>query len=170
MSSRASLSVALAVIGGFMLILGGVRGSLGLYGFLLSLLMEFLPPPYDTIVYVLLMFLSALASLGGATVIAGGYLIYAGHVRLGKLLISIGSGTGVIGFVVLLASEALRGLGALIAFLGTLTSSLGWIGVVLCLLATLLARKPEESEEQEEVERGGLRATGVRRLIRPGAA
>ncbi|HDI01200.1 MAG TPA: hypothetical protein ENF78_02080 [Candidatus Bathyarchaeota archaeon] len=168
MVSRLDLAVGLAVAGGFVLILSGVSGSLGLYGFLLSLLASMLPPPYDFAAYLALMALSILASLGGATVIAGGYLMYTGHLGLGRTLVSIGSGAGVIGFAALLISEALRGLGALVAFLTTMISSSGWIGILMCLVAIVLARrKPREEEEARREAEGRAR---VRRLVRPSSA
>jgi len=161
--SRATLSVLLAIVGGLMLLLGGASGSLGLYGFLLSLLAQFLPPPYDFAIYLLMMVLAVLASLGGATVMAGAYLIYIGRVGLGRLFISIGSGTGIVGFAVLLISEALKGIGALLAFLTTITSSVSWMGVLLSLAAMVLAKKPEERREERPEVLGRARVVRVAR-------
>jgi len=140
---------ALAIIGGALLLTGGVVGSVGLYGFLLGLLAELVPAPYDAIFYWILLVLSFFASLGGASAVLGGILIGRERLTTGKLLVRLGCGTGLLGFLIQLVSRAIRGLDFFLAFLAGLTGSMGGIGILLCLSSMLLARKPPKSAEEK---------------------
>jgi len=135
------LASALAIAGGILLLLSGVTGSLGLFGTLLELLTEFLSPPYDQIAYYIMMVLSFFASLGGGSVLLGGFLLYLNHITTGKLLIRLGCGTGVLGFLVLVYPEAMKGSEALLAFLTELAGSTGLLGIALSVSAMWLAGK-----------------------------
>jgi len=142
------LPALLAIIGGALLLVSGVQGSLGLLGFLLGFLSKFIPAPFDMALYLFMMVLSFFASLGGGSVIIGGLFLGRGKLTTGKLLVRLGCGTGLLGFLVQLASRALKGLEVLMAFLYGLTGSLGGVGLLLCLSSMLLARKPPKKIEK----------------------
>ena len=147
------LPAALAIVGGALLLASGVAGSVGLYGFLLGLLAKLVPSPYDAIFYWAILVLSFFASLGGGSVIIGGIFLGRGRLTTGKLLVRLGCGTGLFGFLIQLASRALKGLEVLMAFLYSLTGSLGGIGLLLCLSSMLLARKPPKKVGKKAVYR-----------------
>lgn len=159
---RIGLAVLASLAGGVLLLASGVSGSVGLYGVLLELLARFLSPPYDVVVYYIMMVLSFFASLGGISVLIGGLLIYKRRITTGKLLVSLGCGTGVLGYLVMLVSQAMEGSEALLAFLITATGSTGWLGISLSVLAMWLAKKPPEPKKPPEAER-----TGIYRAVRP---
>ena len=142
----------LAIMGGSFLLFSGVRGSVGLFGFLLELLSEFVPKPFDTALYLLMMILSFFASLGGVSAILGGFLIWHERLTTGKLLIRLGCGTGLLGFSIQLIARAIFGPDVLMAFLASLTGSTGGIGLLLCLSAMLLAKKPPKKAKEVEEE------------------
>lgn len=132
------------------MLVSGVQGSLGLLGFLLSFLSQFISAPFDMALYIFMMILSFFASLGGGSVIIGGLLLGRGRLTTGKLLIRLGCGTGLLGFLIQLISRAIKGLDFFLAFLAGLTGSMGGVGILLCLSSMLLARKPPKSAEKKE--------------------
>jgi len=163
LNARLALASALAASGGACLLASGVKGSLGLLGPLLSLLAELLPPPLDRVVSYVMLALSFLASLGGMTVLAGAFFLAFGRLTTGKLLVRLGSGTGIIGLLSLLISKALGGLEALLAFLMTAMSSVGWLGMFLSVSSLLAAGKPKKEEVKPKPRPEGP----VKRLVRP---
>ena len=132
------------------MLVSGVQGSLGLLGFLLSFLSQFISAPFDMALYIFMMILSFFASLGGGSVIIGGLLLGRGRLTTGKLLIRLGCGTGLLGFLIQLISRAIKGLDFLLTFLAGLTGSMGGVGILLCLSSMLLARKPPKSAEKKK--------------------
>jgi len=81
----------LAAVAGFLLLVSGYTGVRSVDRFF-TLLEELLGSrPF---LIVLAYFFIGVASLGGFVVIFGGYLIWKNRVRLGKVLILIGSGAG----------------------------------------------------------------------------
>ena len=160
---RPVIATALALAGGALLIVAGVEGGLGLLGFLLELLAQLTPAPYHLIIYYILVILSFLASLGGATVMMGAYCVYVGRPSLGRFLMSIGSGTGVLGFLASIIPRVLQGPEALAAFLMTMGSSASWIGTSLSVLAIVLTRRQKAAQKAKR-EVGGK---AIRRLLRP---
>ena len=81
----------MAAVAGFLLLVSGYTGVRSVDRFF-TLLEELLGSrPF---LIVLAYFFIGVASLGGFVVIFGGYLIWKNRVRLGKVLILIGSGAG----------------------------------------------------------------------------
>ena len=160
---RPVAATVLALAGGALLIVAGVEGGLGLLGFLLEFLAQLTPAPYHLIIYYTLVILSFLASLGGATVMIGAYCVYVGRYSLGKFLMSIGSGTGVLGFLASIIPRILQGPEALAAFLMTMGSSASWIGTSLSVLAIVLTKRQKAAQKvKREVDE-----EAIRRFLRP---
>ncbi len=81
----------LAAIGGVLLLLTGYNGARGVEHFFDWLVDLFGQRPFlRVLAYVFV----GVASLGGVAVLAGGFLILKDRVRLGRLLILVGSGAG----------------------------------------------------------------------------
>ena len=85
------------------------------------------------IVFTILIFI---ASLGGIAVIAGGILIGKNNVRLGKFIIALGAGLGLIGLIFSFIVSYIEGNLTLGSF-----SSVGVIGLILSIVARMLAKK-----------------------------
>ena len=81
----------LATIGGALLLVSGYTGARPVNNFFVLLADAFGTRP---LLIVLAYIFVGLASLGGFTVLAGGYLIWKDRVRFGRILILIGSGAG----------------------------------------------------------------------------
>jgi len=88
LNSQAAL---LAAIGGVLLLVVGYSGVRGVDHFFDWLVAIFGPRP---LLLELSRIFGGIASLGGIAVLLGGYLIFTDKVRLGRILILIGSGAG----------------------------------------------------------------------------
>lgn len=131
-----SLAKKLAIIAGILLLLSGGSGVTALLT--LEKIGDALAPSiFDSKLFVLIFsILLILASLGGISVITGGVLIGRKKVLLGKILIQIGSGAGVIGLV-LMIFFAIRNN----SFLNGGFVSVGSLGLILAALAVIIAKK-----------------------------
>jgi len=128
----------LAILSGVLLIASGTRGSIGVYGIILSTIASFVE---DTIIVSILdvvtLILILLASLGGVSVILGGYLIRKSQVILGKFIIAIGAGIGIPGLLLtVLTLIVTRDFFSVIAQHGII----GWAGIFLSLVARAKAK------------------------------
>jgi len=133
-------AVILAFVGGALLIIAGVTGSVGIVGMAIEYLIDHLGGPTADMLSIVLQALNFIADLGGVAVIVGGVLIYMGRKRVAKFIIGIGAGMGLIGFLILLISALFHGWVYTVYFLFIIFQSLGWIGVILSIAATLLAK------------------------------
>ena len=85
------------------------------------------------IVFAILIFI---ASLGGISVIAGGVLIGKKKIVLGKILITLGAGLGLIGLIfsiIVAFSQNSMTLGSFF--------SIGTIGLILSIIARMIVKK-----------------------------
>ena len=87
------LACVLSLLAGVLLIVSGTQGPIGIFLLILERLPLFIKDALiQTIVAAIALFLTILSSLGGFTVLLGGYLLYKNHVGTGKLLIGLGAG------------------------------------------------------------------------------
>ena len=138
MSSKSAAILAFA--GGALLIIAGVTGSVGVVGKAIEYLIDQLGGPTAAILSIVLQALYFIADLGVVAVIFGGGLIYTGRKRVAKFIIGIGAGMGLIGFIIILISALFHGWAYTLSFLFIIFQSLGWIGAILSIAATLLAK------------------------------
>lgn len=134
-------SLVLATIAGIILIVSRTTGSLGFYETILNYIAAQFGGEVAIVISYVLWALSIIASLGGFAVIIGGILIHRGRVTTGRFIISIGAGMGIIGLLVEIGSAALQGWTSLVGLIFAMTQSLSWIGVILSIVASLIARK-----------------------------
>ena len=132
----------LALVGGVILLIAGVSGSVALYDMAAAEII-LLYPQLTTIVSIVLPVLSFIASLGGIAVILGGILILGVRLTTGKLLIMLGAGAGIFGILLGLVSGLLAGLTLVQSATAVFATYqlLGWIGIFLSILARMLAKK-----------------------------
>lgn len=128
----------LSILSGILLIISGTRGSIGIYGMIFSILASFVE---DALILSILgavaLTLMFLASLGGFSVILGGYLVYKSKVRLGRFIIGLGAGVGIPGLLLTLFTFIVRqNVSAVMAQHGVV----GWTGILLSLIARTIAK------------------------------
>jgi hypothetical protein len=145
-STRNKTAALLAVFGGVLLFIGGSIGMVGFLSELEKIILNILGEEnamVETIFWILIL----IAALGGISVIIGGLLIYKSHIISGKFLIALGAGIGIIGLFIGLISALYQGKGD--AFFGWLTTSFVGIGIVLSIVARLLAKRSSADNKKD---------------------
>ncbi len=128
----------IAIVGGLLIFLGGITShSLALW--ILPMLeqdvLTKLPSPIDTGATIFVDIIAALVSLGGITVVFGGLSLLAGRRSVGRTLIALGGGAGLLGLSLAL------GYTVVVSGLSSVTAHAGyWTGVVLAVVARRLAK------------------------------
>jgi len=128
---RNDKAAILAFIEGALFLLVGYSGARGVDRFF-DLLQTWFPgrPLLDLLARIL----GGIASLGGIAVIAGGYLFHTDRVRIGRILVLLGSGAGLTTLILFLLVNVRReAFSVLFAVLPAL------VGVVLGIAARFVA-------------------------------
>jgi hypothetical protein len=129
------LSVALALIGGFLLFQVSWVGSIGFIADIAVYAQTYFPAAAEMITLVLTILLY-IASLGGIAVIIGGILIAMDRIGTGKFVIGLGAGIGLFGLIIMLVEAYLAGgVDALTDILTVISQSIAWIGVIMSIVA-----------------------------------
>jgi len=124
-------AMIIAMVAGILLLIAGLSGMAAM-----ETIKDFVTENVvdnDT-VQIVFVILVLIASLGGIAVIVGGLLINKGKVGTGKLLITLGTGLGLIGLIVSLAVAVKEESLTIGGFLGV-----GAIGVILSIVARAVA-------------------------------
>ncbi len=96
--------------------------------------------PYIFIIDAILLVLWLIAWFGGASVIAGGYLLTTSYVRLGKIVIAIAAGFGLISLILTVLWVLLVSGWAGLLVLSLLIANTGWaMGLILTIIARTMA-------------------------------
>lgn len=130
---RNKVAMYLAIVAGILLLSIGVTGA-ATWETIRNFVVTFLGGNWAII--LLFQVLILIASLGGVAVICGGILIGAGRTSIGKLLIGLGVGTGLIGLILTIVLPSLQ-QGDMKLALGT---SSGIAGIILSILARMMAK------------------------------
>jgi len=138
---RRNIAALFAYAGGTLLLIAGATGSTGIIGTIIEYIIENLGGPTADVLSLILQALNLVADLGGASVIIGGSFIINQRIRIGKFLIGLGAGMGLIGFMIILASAFIQGWVNAINFVVIISQSIGWIGIILSIAATILAKQ-----------------------------
>jgi hypothetical protein len=128
-----STAMKIAIFAGILLLISGINGIAAwetIKNFVISTISD------HFIIQVIFSILLFIASLGGISVIAGGLLIGKGKVKIGKFLISLGAGLGLIGLIIAIYIGYTEGSLTIGSFF-----SIGVIGLILSIVARLLAKK-----------------------------
>lgn len=132
-------SGTLAILGGLLMFLGGVTThslALWILPTLNEEILARLPAPAGAGAILAVDVIAALVSLGGLTVVFGGISLLLKHKSIGRILIALGGGAGLIGLLLAL------GYSVLVSGLTNVGAHAGyWIGVVLAVVARRLAAK-----------------------------
>jgi hypothetical protein len=130
---RNRVAMYLAIIAGILLLGIGVSGA-DTWETIRNFVVTFLGDHWALI--LLFQVLILIASFGGVAVICGGILIGTGRTFIGKLLVGLGTGTGLIGLLLVIAVPSFQQGGIRLA-LGT---SSGIAGIILSILARMIAK------------------------------
>ena len=129
----------LCLIGGILLIIASLVGSIGIYGDILDYVAVALPDLVGIIEYVLII-LNFIAGLGGIAVIFGALMLTRGKVGSGKFIIGIALSMGLIGLIIgLIEIFLVSGVTGVMNFVAVMSQVPGWIGTVLVILGRQMA-------------------------------
>jgi len=138
LSVRNLIAVILAILAGILLIVSGTRGPVGIFEIVLQKLSQFTNDATILLIAsTIALILIVLSSVGGFIVIIGGYLIFMNHIKTGKLAISMGAGIGIPWLIFIIATIIITGEPQVII---TQHSILGWTGIILALIARIIAK------------------------------
>ena len=124
----------IAIIAGIFLLITGVSG-LATWQTIKEFVTLQLNLADNLIVQIIFSILIFIASLGGLSVILGGLLIGKAKIGLGKFLITLGAGLGIIGLIFSLIVAYMQNSLTIGTFL-----SLGTIGLILSIVARMIVK------------------------------
>ena len=135
---RRIAAFVIATIAGILLLLTGIQGPIGLYQTIKDLLPNLIQNQQILqIADVIAAIFIGIALAGGLAVIAGGILVLANHVTIGKFVIAIGTGAGIIWLILLLITlVSTQQVNTIIERY----SLFGWIGLILSFIARAVAK------------------------------
>jgi len=133
MPSKNKQAMVIAIIAGIFLLVAGVSGLATwetIQDFVTKNIID------NVIVQIVFAVLIFIASLGGISVITGGLLIGKNNVGIGKFLITLGAGLGLIGLIFSIIVVYMEGNLTIGSFF-----SIGAIGLILSIIARMRAKK-----------------------------
>ena len=136
--------ILLCIIGGILMIISSVVGSISFFETLYSLIEDDVGEDVAKIVSLVIQILAYIAMGGGISVIIGSLIVAMDYYRLGKIIIGIGAGMGLISLIIFLISgiaegsilEELKGI-----IVGIIHGSYGFLGVLLTIIARMKLKK-----------------------------
>jgi hypothetical protein len=141
MAERNKSAMYLAVVAGVILLIAGITGVAFINKIKDFVLQQFNNEALQWVFLILIL----LASLGGILVIIGGILIGKDKVTGGKILITIGVGTGLIGLIIALIIFAVER-----TMDTSISGILGLVGIILSVAARMMAKKKEDPQAQQQ--------------------
>ena len=126
------------VISGLMMIWGGVGywTGPGIVGTIGNFIINYFLVTDLALVWFIRFFVwicAIFGAFGGFSVILGAIFVYREHITIGKFIVGLGAGVGLISFIFLLIIATMMGLWAILGVLWILSTNIGWMGVVLSI-------------------------------------
>lgn len=132
------VAFVLAVVAGVLLLISGIHGPTETYELIIDNLPLFIQDQQILqIANMVALILITISLAGGLAVIAGGILILANRVGLGRLLIGLGAGIGIPWLIML--AITLISTGQVASVLAEYSST-GWVGLILAFIAGAIAK------------------------------
>ncbi len=140
--------ILLCIIGGILLIISSTVRSFTFFERLFGLIAADVGPVVATIVSIVIQILGYISMVGGIVVIIGALIVAMNHYILGKIIIALGAGMGLIGLIIFFITSIIEGsiyadIVGLITEIGH--GSYGFIGIILTIIARLKLKKPKYS-------------------------
>jgi len=136
--------ILLCIIGGILMIISSVVGSIAFFETLFALIKADVGEDVAKIVALVIQILGYVAMGGGISVIIGALIVAMDHYRLGKFLISLGAGMGLISLVIFFISGIFEGsiveeVEGIVS--GIVHGSYGFLGILLTIIARIKLKK-----------------------------
>ncbi len=136
--------ILLCIIGGILMIISSVIGSVAFFETLFSYIEADVGEDVAKIVSLVIQILAYIAIGGGISVIIGSIIVAMDHYRLGKFIIGIGAGMGLISLLIFLITGIVEGsileeLDQIVT--ETIHGSYGFLGVILTIIGRMKLKK-----------------------------
>jgi hypothetical protein len=140
-TTRNRLAACIAFISGILFIASGYRANVEIYNIVREQLVVNTVRDFWTYAVIPVGFLAMLAQLGGLTVLMGAGLFAANRINIGKFLVFVGTGQGLITILIRIAQEFWTGGMALENnYVTWLTSTAAGLGILFSIVASYLTK------------------------------
>lgn len=140
-TTRNRLAACIAFVSGILFLVSGYRANIEIYNLVREQLVVNTARDFWTYAVVPVGFLALLAQLGGLTVLMGAGLFAANRVNIGKFLVFVGTGQGLITILIRIATEFWTGGLALENnYVTWLTSTAAGLGIVFAIVASYVTK------------------------------
>ena len=131
--------VLLCILGGILMIISSAVGSVSFFALVFGIASDLLGEEVALALFIVLTIFAFIAALGGVAVIIGVILVTRDKIGLGKFIIGLGAGMGLIGLIIFIATNFMAGsLAILYAFI---YGGIGLFGVILTIFARRTFKK-----------------------------
>jgi hypothetical protein len=133
-------AVVLCLIGGALMLIGSVFGSVGFIGKLLSLTTNYVDPGIEAVIQGTLTVFGYIAAGGGISVIVGAFIAGFGPDRIGRFVSGIGVGAGLLSLIILIITSLIGGASVNdlpTIFLTTFNNGYGLAGVLISIIGIM---------------------------------
>jgi hypothetical protein len=130
--------IFLCIIGGILMIISSVVGSISFFELVFSEISAEVGEDAANILSIILQILAYIAMGGGISVIIGALIVAMNHYRLGKFIIGLGAGMGLISLIIFLITTIVNG-SIVQEFIGIVSEighgGYGFLGIFLTIVA-----------------------------------
>ena len=123
--------------------LGSVIGSISFFETIFGYLSAEIGENMANVLSIILQILAYIAMGGGVSVIIGALIVAMNHYKLGKFIIGIGAGMGLIGLIIFIITSIIQGVvvAEIIGIaLEIINGSYGFLGVLLTIIARMMLK------------------------------
>jgi len=156
--------ILLCFLGGILMIIGSATGSAVFYVYLANLVSSYISSEFMPLVAAILTVLEYIAFYGGYSVIVGAILILIKQIRLGKIIITVATGFGMLGLVFYVGMWILGYSGIAVnptvqAILNqmyslfTYNSGMAFTGTAIAVVGQYEIKKPKKVEKGDSTEK-----------------
>jgi hypothetical protein len=144
--------IFLCIVGASLMIIGSVIGNPTMFAFIFGVAVEYVGPETERYLSIILDIFTYIAMGGGISVIAGAILVMMNRYKIGKLIIWIGAGMGLLGLIAFMAMQGIEGTllsmlrVELTALLG-LNGGFGFAGIILVVLSRFKMKKSKYNKK-----------------------
>lgn len=144
-TTRNRLAACIAFISGILFLLSGYRANIEIYNLVRDQLVIHTTRDFWTYAVIPVGFLALLSQLGGLTVLMGAGLFAANRINIGKFLVMVGTGQGLITVLMRIALEFWNGGDIGNNYITWLTSTATGLGIIFAITASYVTKGKGES-------------------------
>jgi ribosomal protein L40E len=156
--------ILLCFLGGALMIIGSATGSAVFYVYLANLVSSYISPEFIPLVTAILTVLEYIAFYGGYSVIVGAILILINQIRLGRIIITVATGFGMLGLIFyvgmwvlglpfITVSPTVEAILIQMYSLFTYNSGLAFTGTAIAIVGRYGIKKPKKVKEDGSTEK-----------------